>query len=25
LGYEPEYDFEKGIALAIDWYKEYLQ
>lgn len=25
LGYDPEYDFEKGIALAIDWYKEYLQ
>ena len=24
LGYDPEYDFEKGIALAIDWYKEYL-
>ena len=22
LGYDPEYDFEKGIALAIDWYKE---
>ena len=21
LGYEPDYDFEKGIALAIDWYK----
>ena len=25
LGYQPEYDFERGIALAIDWYKEYLQ
>lgn len=25
LGYNPEYDFEKGIVLAIDWYKEYLQ
>ena len=25
LGYNPEYDFEKGITLAIDWYKEYLQ
>jgi UDP-N-acetylglucosamine 4-epimerase len=25
LGYDPEYDFEKGITLAIDWYKEYLQ
>lgn len=25
LGYNPEYDFEKGIALAIDWYKEYLK
>ncbi len=24
LGYDPEYDFEKGIALAIDWYKEHL-
>lgn len=24
LGYNPEYDFEKGIALAIDWYKENL-
>lgn len=24
LGYDPEYDFERGIALAIDWYKEYL-
>ena len=22
LGYSPDYDFEKGIALAIDWYKE---
>ena len=21
LGYDPDYDFEKGIALAIDWYK----
>ncbi len=21
LGYDPEYDFEKGINLAIDWYK----
>ena len=21
LGYNPEYDFEKGINLAIDWYK----
>ena len=25
LGYDPEYDFEAGIALAIDWYKENLQ
>lgn len=25
LGYDPDYDFEKGIALAIDWYKEHLQ
>lgn len=24
LGYDPEYDFKKGIALAIDWYKENL-
>lgn len=24
LGYAPEYDFKKGIALAIDWYKENL-
>ncbi len=24
LGYDPEYDFEKGIELAIEWYKEYL-
>ena len=22
LGYDPDYDFAKGIALAIDWYKE---
>ena len=21
LGYDPDYDFAKGIALAIDWYK----
>lgn len=21
LGYDPDYDFEKGIALAIEWYK----
>ena len=25
LGYDPSYDFEKGIGLAIDWYKEYLK
>lgn len=25
LGYDPTYDFEKGIALAIDWYREYLK
>ncbi|MDD2970536.1 MAG: SDR family oxidoreductase [Lachnospiraceae bacterium] len=25
LGYDPEYDFKKGIALAIDWYKENLR
>lgn len=24
LGYDPEYSFEDGIALAIDWYKENL-
>lgn len=24
LGYDPDYDFEQGIALAIDWYKEKL-
>ena len=24
LGYDPDYDFKKGIALAIEWYKEYL-
>ncbi len=24
LGYDPEYDFERGIALAIDWYRENL-
>lgn len=24
LGYNPEFDFEHGIALAIDWYKENL-
>lgn len=24
LGYDPEYDFEQGIALAIAWYKENL-
>lgn len=24
LGYNPDYDFETGIALAIDWYKENL-
>ncbi|MBR6770879.1 MAG: SDR family oxidoreductase [Lachnospiraceae bacterium] len=25
LGYHPEYDFSRGIALAIDWYKENLK
>ena len=25
LGYNPEFSFEKGIALAIDWYKENLK
>ena len=24
LNYDPDYDFQKGIALAIDWYKENL-
>lgn len=24
LGYDPDYDFESGIKLAIDWYKENL-
>lgn len=24
LGYEPEYDFARGLALAIDWYRENL-
>lgn len=24
LGYDPDYDFEKGIAIAIEWYKENL-
>jgi UDP-N-acetylglucosamine 4-epimerase len=24
LGYKPEYDFAKGLALAIEWYKENL-
>lgn len=24
LGYNPDYNFEKGIALAIEWYKENL-
>lgn len=25
LGYDPAYDFEKGIGLAIDWYRDYLK
>lgn len=25
LGYDPSYDFARGITLAIDWYKEYLK
>lgn len=25
LGYDPDYDFEKGIKLAIDWYVENLK
>lgn len=24
IGYDPEYDFARGIDLAIDWYKEHL-
>ena len=24
LGYDPSYDFAKGIKLAIEWYKENL-
>ena len=24
LGYDPEYDFQKGIGLAIEWYRENL-
>lgn len=24
LGYDPDYDFQSGIALAIDWYRENL-
>ncbi len=24
LGYTPEYDFARGISLAIDWYREHL-
>ena len=24
LGYDPEFNFEQGIALAIDWYREHL-
>ncbi len=24
LGYDPEYDFARGIDLAIDWYREHL-
>ncbi|MBE5039343.1 SDR family oxidoreductase [Ructibacterium gallinarum] len=24
LGYDPDYDFAKGLALAVDWYKENL-
>ena len=24
LGYEPEWDFQKGITAAIDWYKNNL-
>ena len=25
LGYEPEYDFERGLSEAIEWYKENLK
>lgn len=25
FGYDPSYDFKAGIALAIDWYKEFLR
>lgn len=25
LGYDPEYDFAKGITLAIEWYREHLK
>ena len=24
LGYDPDYDFKKGLELAIDWYKNNL-
>ena len=24
LGYDPDYDFKKGLELAIDWYKKNL-
>ncbi|MBQ7098576.1 MAG: LPS biosynthesis protein WbpP, partial [Oscillospiraceae bacterium] len=25
LGYDPQWDFQKGIAAAIEWYKENLK
>lgn len=25
LGYDPEYNFEQGLDLAIEWYKENLR
>ena len=25
LGYDPDYDFERGLRLAVDWYIEYLR
>ncbi len=25
LGYDPEYDFERGIALAVEWYRQSLE
>lgn len=25
LGYDPDYDFDRGLCLAVDWYIEYLR